>query len=258
MNWVRSLCDALAPIDAEFAQDIRPASDEDIRRLASLLERDVPPDYLDFLHTMGGHDGGLFHFERCETSLPIVIDYLGRQRAAGHKVGRAECVPIAIGIEFEGYCLAMAGEPSHPPVAVIENMEPKEIAFLSLPAMAFGEAFFFEMGATGQTAFVTGLASQTSDSVVDKLGRAGYQNEWFSSPARIYFRASTKLVIVQAHQPNRPTLQVGGRDNNSLLGALADIRGLFDKYESRLFRQETLGEVRKLSRPPEVKDSTNS
>jgi hypothetical protein len=248
MTWVNELFKRLTSLDPGFSAAVRPANSAEMGRLAALLDRELPADYSDFLLAMGGYDAGLFYEERCDARIASVIEYCEEQRAFGRRLIEAACVPIAIGIDFGGYCLAVSGEPRHPPVAELNRMQPGDVVFPNLPAMTFAEAFFFELCATGHRTFVSRLPGQTRDTLSDILAGAGYLREWFSFDARLYFRAQGKRVIIVATRPERPTLEIGGQDEPSYTEALAEIRGLVGGLNYRQFVQRTLEQIREINR----------
>ncbi len=248
MNWVHELCHALEIVDPGFQAAIVPASPADMARLKSLINREIPEDYAQFLAAMGAYDGGLFYVERCDMRISSVIAYLERQKAVGRVVDSTRCIPIGIGADFGGFCLTMADRAPHPAVALFESLEPEEIVFPGVPAMVFAKAFFFELAATGRKIFVRGIIGETADSLVAKFVSAGYRREWFSSETRTYLRLGGILAVVASNRPDRPTMELGGRDDASIAKTLAALRNAVRGFEHRELEQKTLPEIRDIHR----------
>jgi hypothetical protein len=131
-------------------------------------------------------------------------------------------------------------------VALLEGLEAEEIVFPGLPAMAFAKAFFFELAATGRKIFVRGIVDETADSLVNKFVAAGFQREWFSFETRIYLRLGSVLAVVAANRPERPTMELGGRDDASVARAMIVLRDMVRTFGHKEFHQETLAEIRDL------------
>ena len=246
MSWVDELCAVLEPVDPGFATAIVPAAPSDVARLASMINRVIPEDYARYLAKMGAYDGGLLYVERCDARISSVLAYIERQQAAGRDLDPDRCIPMAIGADFGGFCLTTTDQPAHPAVALLEGLDPEEIVFRDLPAMAFAKAFLFELTATGRKIFVRRIANETAESLAEKLGAAGYQREWFSSRTRIYLRLGTSLAAIAADRPERPAMDLGGRDNAAVAKALATLRDTVRTFDHREFRQETLPGVREI------------
>jgi hypothetical protein len=241
MTWVTELCKTLTSVDPEFGGAVIPAADADIKQLATLIRREIPGDYREFLSIMGGYDGGLFYEERCNTRLRRVLSYCRRQEAAARDIGAALCVPIAIGFDFEGYCLAMEGDPPHPPVAILDDLRAGAQIFPNLPAMSFSLAFYFEMCGTGKYISVTEFAGQNGNTLAEMFVREGYHREWFSSERRIYLRSGRQLVMIIV---DLPTLAFGGHDDIAFDHVFRQVTRLFGKVGFSEKRQLTLPEIR--------------
>lgn len=251
MSELSKLCESLAVVDPGFGAAVRPATSEDKDRLVAMIGHDIPGDYDDFLSVMGGYDGGLFYFDRSDTRLSHVLAYCEVQKAAGRRIDTDLWLPIAVGFDFEGFCLITAGNPSPPPVALISNTSPGEITFPSLPAMVFAKAFFHEMCATGKTISARDMRGNTSEMIAGRLYTEGYRREWFSSPRRTYLRSlrnKAMLIMLIADRPTHPTLELGARDATSLSQLTNNIRQMFGDLSLLEFRHKTLPEIREQQR----------
>ncbi|MGK9166741.1 hypothetical protein KXR53_10615 [Inquilinus limosus] len=238
--------ESIKRFDPEFISGVRSASSGDMLELIAVIRRPLPNDYKNFLEFMGLFDGGLFFKEGFSSAIGDVIAYCDECLAQIPEHNFDLCVPIAIGIDFEGLGMVSAPDTNQSRIVFLENGRAGEPAFDSLPAMCFSHAFMYEQCATGRWAIVHPAFDPPGTDVLSQLFSArGYFRQWFSMTNQLYFRRENKLITVVADPGQSPEIYVGGLEAAAIEAALSDIRDVVGKCRLEWREETTLPEARK-------------
>lgn len=246
MKWTEKLKATIETFDPDFLAGIRPASAPDILELATVLRRPLPDDYREFLEFMGNLDGGLFYSERISSEIEDVISYCEDllEAAPQHRFDR--CIPIAIGVDFEGFGIELALESEPLRIVLLEEGQAGEPAFRSLPAMCFSHAFMYEQCATGGWATIEpDLYSPDRDALSRSFTDRGYLQQWFSEDNQLYFRRENRLITLVADRPGSPVIYAGGPEASAVEATLSDIASVIGTRRPEWRQRTTLPEARR-------------
>lgn len=246
MRWTKELKETIEAFDPEFLKGIRPASASDILEMSAILRISLPDNYREFLEFMGNLDGGLFYSERISTAIGDVISYCEEFLEDDPEHSFDQCIPIAVGIEFEGFGIVSSSNKEQQKIVFLEEGEAGDVAFESLPAMCFSHAFMYEQCATGGWAEVRpNLELLDIDALALRLAGNGYVRQWFSKDRQVYLRRENRLITIAAHRQRPPIIYAGGRETSAIQATLSDIEAMIGKYPSEWRSATTLPEARK-------------
>ena len=245
MEWTRELKENIAIFDPDFLKGIRPASASDILELSTVLRRSLPNKYREFLEFMGNLDGGLFYSERISTVVGDVISYCEECLEEDPEHSFDQCIPIAVGIELEGFGIIPSPEKEQQKIVFLEEGQAGEVAFPSLPAMCFGHAFMYEQCATGGWVEIRPtLESLNIDALAARLAESGYIRQWFSKERQAYFRRENRLITLVAYRQRPPLICAGGRESSMMEATVSDIDAAIGEHRSEWRKRTTLPEAR--------------
>ena len=249
MSWILQLFKAIDHFDVEFRKAVVPASRAEITKFAELVEQPLPQDYCDFLAFMGDFESGLFWKELVHTNLSSLVGHCSRLKASGVDFKSARCVPMAIGLDFDGFGLDLAEEQAHPPIVSLRGIRPVRLAFPSLPAMAFSHAFLYEQGATGREVKVTSVSdSKAREQVEQRLAARGYVTESFSSNRKRFLRKASALFTLVIYPTGFVDIYFGSLQIEGFDQAHSDLEASIGRFEYAWNKTATLPEVRALLR----------
>ena len=245
MSWVDELKSRILEFDPGFLSGIRPAAAGDILELTSILRTSLPEDYREFLAAMGKSDGGLFYTERIDSSIDAVISYCERilEETTEHSFER--CIPIAVGVDFEGLGIIAAPDGGDRNVVFLSDGQPGDYAHGSLPAMCFSHGFMFEQCATGSWVMIRSPTGRPeAGRAAQMLEGAGYARQWFSSARQLHLRQDNKLITILADDPRQPLICVGARERSAIEAAVADLSRIMGDLETEWTEETTLPQAR--------------
>jgi len=252
MAWISELIDYISTFDVDYRDAVKPAQAPEIDEFSTVLRREIPAVYREFLESVGGYDGGLFHALRADTRIERVTRYC-RDIVEDGDDEFDVCIPFAKGDVFDGLGLHVGLDQDNPPLVTLDWALPDDRITDDLASFAFQHAFMWELAAGRVCLRYEGFPSGADlASAESGLADAGYVRESFSDGSLCCARGPRALVTAFMGAPGgKLAMQVCAEDERAALTAGAEIlqaaelgQALRGGRPTMLTKKATLSEVR--------------